>query len=813
MDKTSYNSKILFTAHNIETYSDLLPDVQDYILANVPGHFASFDFIRSLPKFDLIFKEALLYPKFLEEIVPHEEAPYKVVGFCYVTSGFSQKLRIKTKKLAKEVDLILINLRFIYECFSFCLASPLAQKNADWKDGMSIIALSLATRLNSKLDENLVLISLGLTSYAMSHLTNRDGEYPFVEITTLIKASLLSEKQEDEILLLICRLIFFHELAHFLFQLNSDYKTEVKNAVLSLGKSVKEDYKNIHTRIEESLDSLFANSNLHLADEQLTLDEVDRVFSGKSAIFSSYDLEELMCDYVSIGFLFSTTDFEKNPDLSLSLFRETILLVIFMGDACGIRSFDFLGELINIFEKSIEPNPATDYIEQFLKSTHRYDLLASLRNLFAQHVLKQNLTTQIDKNDDFPEDFYKNWTDLYNFKISIKYDFSKRLLHPIGLMKLSSWGRGTAMFLYPNGLSTIVPNQYADPFSLYTFSRSPSQDEETDNLKAKPDSEMVFSAKKLTLMQIGNISFFGVKDQNIIEQLANKLISLSSSPKPVVFSHYGEDAPHDELPGSLHNIDHREFSNIDFTKDEIENFDKVFVILYAEGFDANGKDIHFAVSIRCDRLNYFLEKSKSERIWDVADFGTIILSGYEKISQEDKEKFKSDYLFGENITNARIMPPLNEVAQPSQKTEADYRKDIEFNPSDVDAYEGLVRLLRFELKDRLEESLPLLEKIIEINADGFDAYVASISINKELGKEIPRIYIEKARQYIPENDFYSLACLESICDNFDLAFEYLSKATQTEDFDSYWAWEDPDLQWLRNNKRFTEIVGENPNNN
>jgi hypothetical protein len=70
--------------------------------------------------------------------------------------------------------------------------------------------------------------------------------------------------------------------------------------------------------------------------------------------------------------------------------------------------------------------------------------------------------------------------------------------------------------------------------------------------------------------------------------------------------------------------------------------------------------------------------------------------------------------------------------------------------------------------------------------------------------------MEKARQFMAEDDFYDRACLESVCDNFELAFECLQKAAQKEKFSRAWAWEDPDLQWIRNDPRFTEIVGPKP---
>ena len=139
------------------------------------------------------------------------------------------------------------------------------------------------------------------------------------------------------------------------------------------------------------------------------------------------------------------------------------------------------------------------------------------------------------------------------------------------------------------------------------------------------------------------------------------------------------------------------------------------------------------------------------------------------------------------------------------EAEAAYRKAIELNPSDATAYNNLVILLR--LNNRIEEAMPLLGKIIEIKPDDFNPYLAMASINKQLGKGGSNDHTEKARQFMPEDDWYNRACLESVCDNFDLAFEHLRCAAQHEGFNPAWAWDDPDLQWIRDDPRFTKIVG------
>jgi tetratricopeptide (TPR) repeat protein len=143
-----------------------------------------------------------------------------------------------------------------------------------------------------------------------------------------------------------------------------------------------------------------------------------------------------------------------------------------------------------------------------------------------------------------------------------------------------------------------------------------------------------------------------------------------------------------------------------------------------------------------------------------------------------------------------------------EEAEAAYGKAIELNPSDATAYNNLAIMLR--VTGRAKEALLLLTKVIEINPEDFNAYLGIASIKKTLGEPIEASFVEKARQYIPEDDFYNTACLESVCDQLDMAFEYLQKAVQKEKFNPNWAWQDPDLEWIRKDPRFVEIVGMPP---
>lgn len=140
------------------------------------------------------------------------------------------------------------------------------------------------------------------------------------------------------------------------------------------------------------------------------------------------------------------------------------------------------------------------------------------------------------------------------------------------------------------------------------------------------------------------------------------------------------------------------------------------------------------------------------------------------------------------------------------EAESVLRQAIELNPKETRSIGNLILVLRSQ--GRHNEALPFAEKWIQLDAQNFAPAMALADIHKKLGNQAESTqYAAQARERLKPDDWYSSACLESICGNTDLAIERLKEASKQESFDREWAKRDPDFEWIRDDPRFNEILG------
>jgi Flp pilus assembly protein TadD len=127
--------------------------------------------------------------------------------------------------------------------------------------------------------------------------------------------------------------------------------------------------------------------------------------------------------------------------------------------------------------------------------------------------------------------------------------------------------------------------------------------------------------------------------------------------------------------------------------------------------------------------------------------------------------------------NARYVYRLGLVLQEKlhrfEKAEIAYRRALELAPDDPYYYSGLVNLL--VQQSRRGEVLTLAETMRSLLNVG--------------------------------EHWYGLAVLDAILGNVDVALDHLRKAARQENFPREWARIDPDLDSIRADPRFDEIVG------
>jgi tetratricopeptide (TPR) repeat protein len=148
---------------------------------------------------------------------------------------------------------------------------------------------------------------------------------------------------------------------------------------------------------------------------------------------------------------------------------------------------------------------------------------------------------------------------------------------------------------------------------------------------------------------------------------------------------------------------------------------------------------------------------------------------------------------------------LRKLNRPAEAEEM-YRKGLAISPDDASLLNNLTLLLR--LQDRARDALPLLDKLAALAPQDFNPHLARACIHRQLGDlALSAHHAGQARALIPPDDWYNLACLESICGNVEAALEALRRAAEAEKFDREWVRRDPDLQWIRDDPRFGEILG------
>lgn len=135
-----------------------------------------------------------------------------------------------------------------------------------------------------------------------------------------------------------------------------------------------------------------------------------------------------------------------------------------------------------------------------------------------------------------------------------------------------------------------------------------------------------------------------------------------------------------------------------------------------------------------------------------------------------------------------------------------YQKAISVNSNKPTCFYRLGLVYAIERNDA--QAVAAFQKVLELVPDHAQAHASLASQYLRMGmEEQAQSHIEKAlNANLEEETEYNRACLEAICGNNERALELLEIALQTKQTYINWAGKDPDLDSLRSDHRFQNLL-------
>lgn len=134
-----------------------------------------------------------------------------------------------------------------------------------------------------------------------------------------------------------------------------------------------------------------------------------------------------------------------------------------------------------------------------------------------------------------------------------------------------------------------------------------------------------------------------------------------------------------------------------------------------------------------------------------------------------------------------------------------YHRALEASPENADYYYFLGLLYAAERQD--DNAILAFEEVLRINPDYVLANSALAGIFHRLGKEAKaNEHISAALPKMNEESAYNRACFYAICGDAELALEFLRLAVRNNDTTLEWIRTDPDLEAIRSEKRYEQML-------
>jgi len=134
-----------------------------------------------------------------------------------------------------------------------------------------------------------------------------------------------------------------------------------------------------------------------------------------------------------------------------------------------------------------------------------------------------------------------------------------------------------------------------------------------------------------------------------------------------------------------------------------------------------------------------------------------------------------------------------------------YQRAIEFAPQ-IEHYHYYLGLL-FAVEQKPEEAIKAFDNVLRINPDYILAHSAMAGIYRRLGMEAKaNQHVSAALPKMNNESAYNRACFYAICGDPELSIEFLRVALQNNDAAVEWVKTDPDLDAIRTDERYKQLI-------
>jgi len=214
-----------------------------------------------------------------------------------------------------------------------------------------------------------------------------------------------------------------------------------------------------------------------------------------------------------------------------------------------------------------------------------------------------------------------------------------------------------------------------------------------------------------------------------------------------------------------------------------------------EVYEMEEKNSHFPVSAPVEKESQQNLNGRSEAT------GTEICVEEEKLAKQIEINPRS-------ATTWESLGTLYKTAGRYKEAIHAFKKAISIAPREVSFYHNLG--LVYAAQGNSQEAFDTFQKVLELDPNHSLTHASLGGYYKKMGlDELAQKHIGKAMKQIYESeDEYNRACLDAICGNIDRAIELLRVALENKQTYVDWVINDPDLDPLRKDDRFKQLIAD-----